>query len=53
MKNMFKTAALLSSAALVGASIYVLTNDKLRRKTAKKITRVMDNAEAMISKKMN
>lgn len=53
MKAMLKTACLLSSAALIGVGVYALTNEKMRKKTMKKITKAMDNAEAMMNKKIN
>lgn len=53
MKTMLKTVCLLSSAALIGFGVYALINEKMQKKTMKKITKAMDNAEAMINKKMN
>lgn len=53
MKYIFKTTLLLSTFALVGVGAYMLTNEKMRKKTMKKITKAMDNAEAMMNKKMN
>ena len=52
MKSMFKTVCLLSGMALVGAGIYVLSDDKLKQKTAKKITKAMDDMEQLVNKKM-
>ena len=53
MKNMLKGIALGAGLSLVGASIYVMNNNSLRRQTAKKITKAMNNMESAISKKMN
>ena len=52
MKSMLKTVALASGIALVGAGIYVMNNDKLKRQTARKITKTMDNMECFVNKKM-
>ena len=52
MKSMFKAAAIAASLAFVGTSAYMLGNDKLRKKTGKKVIKAMDNAEEMIARKM-
>lgn len=52
MKNMLKAAAVGAAMAFVGTSAYMLGNDKLRKKTGKKVIKAMDNAEEMIAKKM-
>lgn len=53
MKNMVKAAALLGTMGLIGASVYLYQDKNARKKTGKKVLNVMDNAEAMIAKKIN
>ena len=52
MKGMLKTICAVSGIALIGAGIYVLSDDKLKRQTAKKITKAMDDMEHIVNKKM-
>ena len=53
MKNMVKAAALLGTMGLIGASVYLYQDKNARKKTGKKVLNAMDNAEAMIAKKIN
>ena len=53
MKNMVKAAALIGTMGLIGASVYLYQDKNLRKKTGKKVLNAMDNAEAMIAKKIN
>lgn len=53
MKNMFKYAGVAAGVALVGASIYVMKNDSMKKKAGKKVLKAMDSAENMIAKKIN
>ena len=54
MKNTMKTMLLMGVTALVaGGGAYIMQNEKLRNKTGKAVLKAMDNAEDMISKKIN
>lgn len=53
MKNMMKVAGVAAALALVGTSVYVMSNKQARKTTGKKMLKAMDGAENMIAKKMN
>lgn len=53
MKNMLKFAGIAAGMALVGASVYVMQNDTMKKKAGKKVLKAMDSAEDMIAKKIN
>lgn len=53
MKNMFKVMGVATALALVGGGVYLMNNKSARSTVGKKMTKAMDSAENMISKKMN
>lgn len=52
MKSFIKYLAGVSALTALGASIYIMQDDKLRKKTGKKVIKAMNDAEDMVAKKM-
>ena len=50
---MKKTISLMASAAMIGASAYILMSDKRTNKAKKIVNKAMESANDMMNNKMN
>lgn len=53
MKNTLMAITVIGAATAIGGGVYLMKNKDARIKTGKTMLKAMDNAEAMIAKKMN